>query len=75
MEVKKEKNVDLVMLRSFLRNIKFDMASNIVKREDINAIKTAYKALFEAGKPLGDTAKELLENENEYVRNLASFCL
>ncbi len=35
-EVKKEKNVDLVILRTFLRNIKFSMASNIVKRDDIN---------------------------------------
>ena len=35
-KIKKEKNVDLVILRSFLRNIKFSMASNIVKRDDIN---------------------------------------
>lgn len=35
LEVKKEKNVDLAMLRIFLRNIKFLMASNIVKRDDI----------------------------------------
>ncbi len=44
-------------------------------REDINAVKTAYKALFESGNPLADTAKELHENENKYVKNLASFCL
>lgn len=35
-EIKKEKNVDLAMLRIFLRNIKFSMAINIVKRDDIN---------------------------------------
>jgi len=35
-EIKKEKNVDLGILRSFLRNLKFEMASNIVKRHDIN---------------------------------------
>lgn len=39
-EVKKEKNVDLVMLRKFMRNIKFSMASHIVKRDDINATQT-----------------------------------
>lgn len=44
-------------------------------RADINAIKTAYKALFESGKPLSDVAKELLEEENTYVKELASFCL
>ena len=36
-EVKKEKNVDLTILKTFLRNIKFSIASNIVKRDDINA--------------------------------------
>ena len=44
-------------------------------REDINAIKNAYKALFEGGRPLADVANELLENENKYVKELASFCL
>ncbi|UTJ06428.1 acyl-ACP--UDP-N-acetylglucosamine O-acyltransferase [Arcobacter roscoffensis] len=44
-------------------------------REDINAVKTAYKALFEGGRPLSDVANELLENENKYVKELASFCL
>lgn len=43
-------------------------------RSDINAIKSAYKALFEAGNPLADVAKELLEtSENEHVKELASF--
>jgi len=32
----KEKNVDLVMLRKFLRDVKFKMATNIVKRDDLN---------------------------------------
>ena len=35
-EVKKEKNVDLAMLKIFLRNIKIRMAGNIVKRDDID---------------------------------------
>lgn len=39
-EVKKEKNVDLATLRIFLRNLKFSMASNIVKRDDINATES-----------------------------------
>jgi len=43
-------------------------------RSDINAIKSAYKALFESGNPLADVAKELLEtSENKHVKELASF--
>lgn len=45
-------------------------------REDINAVKVAYKTLFESGQPLGDTANELLQtSENKYVRELATFVL
>ena len=42
-------------------------------REDINAIKNAYKELFESKKPLGDVAAQLSQSDNEYVRTLASF--
>ena len=45
-------------------------------REDIDAIKQAYKELFESGKPLQDVAKNLLENSgNKYVKELANFVL
>lgn len=45
-------------------------------REDINAIKSAYKALFESGKPLAEVAKEILEtSENKFVKELATFVL
>ncbi len=45
-------------------------------REDINEIKKGYKELFESGKPLQDTAKELLENsDNIYVKQLAKFII
>ena len=45
-------------------------------REDIDAIKHAYKELFESGKPLQDVARELFEtNENKHVKELASFVL
>ena len=42
-------------------------------REDINAVKNAYKALFESKKPLGDIANELSQSDNQYVKKLASF--
>ena len=45
-------------------------------REDIDAIKHAYKELFESGKPLQDVARELFEtDENKHVKELASFVL
>jgi len=45
-------------------------------RDDINEIKRAYKELFESGKPLQDTAKELFENSNnEYVKKLVKFII
>lgn len=45
-------------------------------REDIDAIKHAYKELFESGKPLQEVAKELFEtDENKHVKELASFVL
>lgn len=45
-------------------------------REDIDAIKQAYRELFESGKPLQEVAKYLLENiENKYVKELANFVL
>ena len=43
-------------------------------RDDINAVKKAYKALFESGNPLLDVAKELNESsDNKYVKELTSF--
>ena len=46
------------------------------KREDIDAIKHAYRELFESGKPLQEVAQELFENdENKHVKELANFVL
>jgi UDP-N-acetylglucosamine acyltransferase len=43
-------------------------------RDDINAIKTAYKELFSSGNPLQETAQEILQNsKNEHVLELAQF--
>lgn len=43
-------------------------------REDIDAIKNAYKELFTLGRPLQEVADELLENSlNEHVKKLALF--
>ncbi|MEO1924128.1 MAG: acyl-ACP--UDP-N-acetylglucosamine O-acyltransferase [Nautiliaceae bacterium] len=45
-------------------------------RSDIDAIKNVYKELFERGKPLRETAKEIFETtDNEYVKHLCEFVL
>ncbi len=45
-------------------------------RSDIDEIKKAYKALFESGQPLGESAAKLLEeSKNEYVLSLANFII
>jgi UDP-N-acetylglucosamine acyltransferase len=44
-------------------------------RNDIDALKRAYKELFNSNKPLKEVAKELLSSENEYVKHLAEFIL
>lgn len=59
------KGLNLVGLRRRLEN-----------REDIDALKNAYRLLFNMGNPLQDIAKELYEtSENSYVKVLANFVL
>ena len=62
--------------RANLRGLNLTGLRRLLKREDIDALKSAYRGLFESGKPLKDTANELLENtDNEYVTNLCNFVL
>lgn len=59
------RGLNLVGLRRRLEN-----------REDIDAIKQAYKELFNMGNPLQDIAKKLYETSpNSYVKVLANFIL
>jgi len=45
-------------------------------RDDINAIRKAYKSIFESGNPIVDVANTILEeNENRYVKKLADFVI
>jgi UDP-N-acetylglucosamine acyltransferase len=47
---------------------------NLSNRKDIDEIKSAYKELFESGKPLKEVANMLLETSNsEHVKYIASF--
>jgi len=62
--------------RAKIRGLNFTgLRRRFENRDDIDQIKRAYKKLFESGKPLKETAKKLLDSENEYVRHLAEFVL
>ncbi|MBS9782705.1 MAG: acyl-ACP--UDP-N-acetylglucosamine O-acyltransferase [Arcobacter sp.] len=62
--------------RAVLRGLNLNGLRRRMNREDINALKIAYKLLFENSQPLGDVAKQLIEeNENKYVKELANFVL
>jgi len=60
--------------RATLRGLNLTGLRRHIERGDINALKSAYRELFESGKPLQDAAKEILETaDNSYVKNLCEF--
>jgi len=62
--------------RAVLRGLNLTGLRRNLEREDINELKSAYRDLFESGKPLKDTASEILENtKNHYVNDLCDFVL
>ncbi|MFK5937617.1 MAG: acyl-ACP--UDP-N-acetylglucosamine O-acyltransferase [Sulfurimonas sp.] len=62
--------------RANLRGLNLTGLRRQIERDDINALKSTYKELFESGKPLKDTAQEIFENsDNKYVQNLCNFIL
>ncbi len=62
--------------RASLRGLNLTGLRRHISREDINELKSAYRELFESGKPLKDTASELLENvDNHYVIDLCNFVI
>jgi len=62
--------------RATLRGLNLNGLRRKLDREDINVLKSAYRELFESGKPLKDTATQLLENsENHFVKELCDFVL
>ncbi|MBP7251366.1 MAG: acyl-[acyl-carrier-protein]--UDP-N-acetylglucosamine O-acyltransferase, partial [Aliarcobacter sp.] len=59
------KGLNLVGLRRRLEN-----------REDVDALKHAYRELFNMAKPLQEAALDLYENDkNPYVKEMANFVL
>ena len=63
--------------RAVLRGLNLNgLRRRFENRSDIDAVKKAYKAIFESGNAISDVAKELLEtNENKYVHELANFVI
>jgi len=62
--------------RATLRGLNLTGLRRNLERSEINELKSAYRELFESGKPLKDTASELQEStENHYVKDLCNFVL
>ncbi|MBA1438683.1 MAG: acyl-ACP--UDP-N-acetylglucosamine O-acyltransferase [Epsilonproteobacteria bacterium] len=62
--------------RAVLRGLNLTGLRRHINRNDINALKSAYRELFESGKPLKDVAGELLEStDNHYVSDLCNFVI
>jgi len=62
--------------RAVLRGLNLTGLRRKLERESINAIKSAYRRLFESGEPLRETAQKLYdESGNEAVKNLCRFVL
>ena len=62
--------------RATLRGLNLTGLRRNLDRSDIDALKSAYRELFESGQPLKEKANELLENvKNHYVEDLCNFVL
>ena len=62
--------------RAKLRGLNLTGIRRNLAKDEINPLRSAYKELFEKGKPLAETAQELLDNNSEEsVKELAQFAL
>ncbi len=60
--------------RAVLRGLNLTGIRRKMERDDINALKTAYRELFEEGKPLQEVAQTLLEStQSDKVSKLCQF--
>ncbi len=60
--------------RAVLRGLNLNGLRRHVERSDIDALRAAYRELFESGKPLQEQASALLEEtKSELVKNLCTF--
>jgi UDP-N-acetylglucosamine acyltransferase len=62
--------------RAVLRGLNLNGLRRHVAREDIDALRSAYRDLFESGKPLQEVAAGLLEStSSDYVKNMCTFII
>jgi len=62
--------------RAYLRGLNLTGLRRHLEKEDINAIKNAYKELFSSNRAYKEVAKELIETtNNNFVKNMAQFIL
>lgn len=62
--------------RAILRGLNLNGLRRHIERADIDALRSAYRELFDSGKPLQEVAAALLENsENGYVKNMCTFII
>ncbi|MGW8169882.1 MAG: acyl-ACP--UDP-N-acetylglucosamine O-acyltransferase [Sulfurovaceae bacterium] len=62
--------------RAILRGLNLTGLRRHIDRVDIDELKSAYRELFEQGKPLQDTAQQLLKStSSEMVKNLSNFII
>jgi UDP-N-acetylglucosamine acyltransferase len=62
--------------RAVLRGLNLNGLRRHIERQDIDALRAAYRELFESGKPLQENAITILEStSSEYVRNLCTFII
>jgi len=62
--------------RAVIRGLNLTGLRRHIERDEINALKSAYRDLFESGQALKDTATKLLEeNINTHVNELCTFVL
>lgn len=60
--------------RAILRGLNLNGLRRHFERSEIDALRSAYRDLFESGKPLQEQASALLEmSQSDYVKNLCTF--
>jgi len=62
--------------RATLRGLNLTGLRRHIERSDIDALKSAYRDLFESGQPLKETASQLLAStQSSHVKNICKFVL
>lgn len=62
--------------RAVLRGLNLNGLRRHIARENIDALRSAYRELFESGKPLQESAAELIaKSEDPYVQTMCTFII